>query len=82
MTCGKCVARVKSELLKLGDIISAEVQLKGPQAEITMSKHIAVPVLQQAINKAGPYTISEADHVEYAPGPDANSSKGKCLPIL
>ena len=77
MTCGKCVARVKSELLKLGDIISAEVQLKGPQAEITMSKHIAVPVLQQAINKAGPYTISEADHVEYAPGFDANSSKGE-----
>ena len=77
MTCGKCVAKVKSELLKLGDIISAEVQLKGPQAEITMSKHIAVPVLQQAINKAGPYTISEGDHVEYAPGPDANSSKGE-----
>ncbi len=37
MTCGKCVAKVKTELLKLGDILSADVKLDAPQASITMS---------------------------------------------
>jgi cation transport ATPase len=62
MTCGSCVARVKSELLKLGDVASAEVQLQSPQAVITMSRHIPVNTLQQAVTKAGRYTISEAGH--------------------
>lgn len=61
MTCGSCVARVKSELLKLGDIESAEVQLASPQAVITMGKHIGTGVLQEAVHKAGKYTITEAD---------------------
>lgn len=61
MTCGNCVARVKSELLKLGDIVSADVQLQAPQATLEMSKHISTTVLQQAIGKAGHYTIAEAD---------------------
>ena len=59
MTCGSCVARVKSELLKLGDILSADVQLESPQATITMSTHISTNTLQQAVNKAGNYTITE-----------------------
>ncbi len=58
MTCNSCVAKVKSELLKLGDILSADVQLKEPQATITMSKHIADNVLQNTVQKAGNYTIS------------------------
>lgn len=60
MTCGGCVARVKSELLKLGDILSADVQLQAPQATITMNRHISTATLQEAVNKAGHYTISEA----------------------
>ncbi|WP_276501651.1 heavy-metal-associated domain-containing protein [Terrimonas pollutisoli] len=59
MTCGSCVARVKSELLKLGDILSADVQLQSPQATITMSKHVSTDTLQQAVNKAGNYIIAE-----------------------
>lgn len=59
MTCGSCVARVKSELLKLGEILSADVQLQAPQATITMSKHVSTAALQQAVNKAGNYTITE-----------------------
>ena len=62
MTCGSCVARVKSELLKLGDILSADVQLQFPQATITMNKHVSTPALQQAVNKAGNYTITENDN--------------------
>lgn len=59
MTCSSCVARVKNELLKLGDILEAEVQLPFPQAVITMSKHIGAGQLQAAVSKAGKYTITE-----------------------
>lgn len=61
MTCGNCVAKAKSEILKLGDVTAADVQLAAPQATITMSKHIPVSVLQGALAKAGSYKISEAD---------------------
>lgn len=60
MTCGNCLAKAKSALLKIGDITVAEVQLSAPQASITMSKHVPVTVLQDALNKAGNYIISEA----------------------
>lgn len=61
MTCGNCLAKAKSALLKIGDITTAEVQLSAPQATISMSKHVPVSVLQEALAKAGNYTISEAD---------------------
>lgn len=61
MTCSSCVARVKSEILKLGDILSADIQLQSPQASITMNKHVPTVALQQAVNKAGHYIITEAD---------------------
>lgn len=60
MTCKNCVARVKNELLQLGDIHSAHVSLVSPQAIIAMSKHISTGTLQTAITRAGHYTISEA----------------------
>lgn len=59
MTCSGCVTKVKSELLKLGDVTSADVQLAAPQATITMQAHIPLSVLQAAIDKAGNYKISE-----------------------
>ena len=59
MTCGNCVAKVRSELLKLGDVITADVQLGLPQATLEMSNHISTSALQQAISKAGNYQISE-----------------------
>ena len=61
MTCNSCVAKAKSELLKLGDVAEARVQLAAPQATISMAKHIPVSRLQQAVSKAGHYTIAEAD---------------------
>jgi len=68
MTCNGCVAKVKSELLKLGHVISAEVRLEAPQAEVSMEKHIPVSVLQQAIGN-GKYTI-----VETASGQEINDT--------
>lgn len=61
MTCSGCVAKAKSELLKLGDIMEADVQLTAPQATIKMQRHIPVATLQSALQKAGAYTITEAD---------------------
>lgn len=62
MTCGSCVARVKSELLKIGDITDADVQLANPQATISMSRHISTTQLQDAVARAGRFTITD-DHV-------------------
>ncbi|MDB5193678.1 MAG: heavy-metal-associated protein [Segetibacter sp.] len=62
MTCNNCVAKVKSELLKIGEITSADIQLNAPQATLSMHKHVNQTVLQVAINKAGNYTITESGH--------------------
>jgi len=64
MTCGSCVARVKSELLKLGDVLAADVQLQSPQARVTMARHLSSDVLQKAIEKAGSYRITEMGEPE------------------
>jgi len=76
MTCGSCVARVKSELLKIGDVVTADVQLQSPQATISMSKHIATDLLQAAVSKAGSYTISEeSGHLANSISTEAGSSE-------
>ncbi len=59
MTCQKCVAKVKSELLRIGDISEAEVKLDAPQATITMQRHVSTESLQTALTRAGNYTITE-----------------------
>lgn len=59
MTCNGCVAKVKSALLKMGDISEAEVQLQAPQAKITMQNHIPTAALQAALSQAGNYTITD-----------------------
>jgi len=59
MTCSSCIAKVRNELLKLGDISEANVQLQSPQATLSMQHHISLDQLQKAISKAGGYTIAE-----------------------
>ncbi|RYY54119.1 MAG: heavy-metal-associated domain-containing protein [Chitinophagaceae bacterium] len=61
MTCGKCVAKVKSGLLKTAGVLSADVSLEDKSARITMDKHISLPLLQEAVSGAGAYTISARD---------------------
>lgn len=77
MTCNSCVAKVKSAILKLGDVLEADVQRDAPQATITMQKHIPLSTLQAAISFDGKYAITEAagstvmkttdDNVSYFP---------------
>lgn len=84
MTCTSCVSKVKSEILKLGDVLSADIQLGSPQAIITMSRHIATSTLQQAISKAGAYTITEKKE-SVAPAMDnsdeSSEKKNQYFPI-
>ena len=61
MHCGSCIAKVKSEVVKLGDVTEANVQLKRPQATISMADHVPLKTLQQAIDKAGKFTIKEME---------------------
>jgi cation transport ATPase len=84
MTCGSCVAKAKSQLLMLGDVTEAEVQLSAPQATITMQKHIPVSTLQEALSRAGNYTITEADGEMHQPlnTDETNSWLNTYKPIL
>ena len=75
MTCNGCVAKVKSELLKLGDVTGAEVQLGSPQATITMSKHINTADLQTAVHKAGNYTITEINTAMHVGSGEAGANE-------
>ncbi len=82
MTCGSCVARVKNELLKLGDITGAEIKLSSPQAVISMSRHIGTPVLQEAVSKAGNYKLTEAGDHSAPAMMAATEEKPSYLPIF
>jgi copper chaperone CopZ/uncharacterized membrane protein YphA (DoxX/SURF4 family) len=82
MTCGGCVAKVKSELLKLGSVTSAEVQLGVPQATISMDRHIPTEQFQTAIAKAGNYTIRESGHHTTEPAAAADADSTSYYPIV
>lgn len=83
ITCSSCVAKVKSELLKLANITSAEVQIEAPQATIIMQKHIPLTQLQEAISKAGTkYHIAEADGGMHHTMDDTNAQTDSYLPIF
>lgn len=64
MTCANCEAKVKSALLSLPDIESAEVSKATGTATITMTKHIALSELQKAIGEKGNYKITAEQHSE------------------
>ena len=85
MHCVSCIAKVKSELLNLGDVTEAEVQLKSPQATISMAHHIPITTLQEAIDKAGKFTISgveATDQHEIQIQPEAKSWLVTYKPLL
>lgn len=66
MTCVNCEAKVKSALLTLSDITSAEVSRETGTATIAMAKHIALSELQQVIGEKGNYKITAMQHSETA----------------
>lgn len=65
MTCGKCVAKVKSALEKIEGITKADVMLDPQQAVITMEQHIPTSILQKAVKDAGDYTLTESADIHH-----------------
>lgn len=61
MTCGGCITKAKTALLKLGDVTEVALQLAEPQATITMQKHIPTATLQETLRSAGDFIITEAN---------------------
>jgi cation transport ATPase len=59
MSCNGCRTHVENELNKVKGL-SAKVTLDPPQATITMEQHVSMEKLQEAVSKAGRYTIDMA----------------------
>lgn len=65
MTCSTCEAKVKSSLLAIPEVQSAEVSQAESKATVTMEKHIPLSVLQEALGGTGSkYQISAPNHSE------------------
>lgn len=60
LTCGNCVAKVKAALEGVNGITSADVSLQPMQATVTMSAHVATPVLAKVVAAAGNFILSES----------------------
>ena len=58
MTCGSCVAKVKTALEKVTGVDKVNVQLEFPQGEIKSSKFLKPELLQNALGK---YKITTAE---------------------
>lgn len=58
MSCGGCVATVKSKLSAATGVTSVQIDLAKKQAEITSSTEIKADTLQKAL-KDTHYTITE-----------------------
>ena len=57
MSCNGCRTTVEKALNTIDGIV-ASVSLSPPVATITMEKHFPIELLQEALTKAGSYTIS------------------------
>lgn len=67
MTCGNCEAKVKSALLSMPHILSAEVSKKNNSATIEMDKHISLADLQKALGgESSQFKIEATHHNEIA----------------
>ena len=59
MTCEGCVASVEKELQSASEISGAHIKLDFPQANLSMPKAVGIRRLQELINRAGNYQITE-----------------------
>lgn len=67
MTCNNCLVQVKSALLKIPEVLAADVSLNPGKATIQMSEHISLNTLQQAISPGLKYIISEYNNGDPQP---------------
>ncbi|RZK43963.1 MAG: heavy-metal-associated domain-containing protein [Pedobacter sp.] len=65
MTCTSCESKVKSSLLTIPEVSSAEVSKEDKSATISMDAHVGLKVLQEALGGAtSKYQISATSHSE------------------
>lgn len=57
MHCASCVAKIGQALRSIAGITSAQVSLYPPTATVSMDRHVPVAELQNAVRRAGEYTI-------------------------
>lgn len=74
MTCGGCVTRIKNKLESLPQTDAVKIQLESPQATIKFNKSVDINSLQNVVNEAGSYMISE---VKSAPSHFENDEEEK-----
>jgi copper chaperone CopZ len=77
MSCGGCVASVKTAIKSIPEVIEAQIGLKEPQAIISMREEIDTGKLQQAIAAAGSYSIREI--ADDQPADKEKNTSGKKL---
>lgn len=65
MTCGKCLATVKSALDKIEGIQKADVTLDPPQAVITMRTHVPTAIMNKHLAAAGKYQLEETESMHH-----------------
>ena len=66
MTCGSCEASVKSKLLSISGVTSAEVSRISGTATIAMDGHVPLSRLQEALGGTqGKYQITAEKHSEF-----------------
>lgn len=58
ITCDSCKEKITKALLSISEITDVEIHRETGIAEISMSKHVQTPVMQESLSKVGPYTIS------------------------
>lgn len=80
MTCKGCVAKVKAALESIPNILEAEVDLKFPQARLSMSHHISLEALSKNLKRLGDYEIHE--HFEQEETATVSSSKTTYKPLI
>lgn len=78
MTCGKCLATVKSALSKIQGIQKADVTLDPPRAVITMSTHVPTAIMNKHLAAAGKYQLEETESMHHEMSEAV--TKGNTLP--
>ena len=75
MTCSGCEAKVKKDLLAVENITDVQVSKEDKEVIISMSKHVELPVLQQALGgKDSQYQIA----LPNSHSKEENTSKSCC----
>lgn len=67
MTCEGCSAKVSHLIKQLPDVSAVSVNLDNGTADVTMSRHIATPALQDALKEYPKYQLSEQEHQHTKP---------------